>query len=178
LARELAAQFKASTGGTASAGIALAHHLSPLDAALRAARDAEQHAKASRKEKDAVCLTVLKRSGETIAVRSPWDALDDRFEDLVRLLRDDALAGRFVADVAVSVSVLPEEDDLLRAELRRLLRRHRSRTHPDAPDPEVWADQLTDWVRALPTGEGGDGRATELARWVGAAAFVARGGGE
>ncbi|MCL6645685.1 MAG: type III-B CRISPR-associated protein Cas10/Cmr2, partial [Dehalococcoidia bacterium] len=176
-ARALAARFQEITGGTASAGIALAHHLSPLDAALRAARTAETLAKGVT-GKNAVCLTVVKRSGETIEVRSPWKAMGSHFEDLIRLLRDGALAGRFVADVAVSVSALPEEDDLLRAELRRLLRRHRSPTHPDAPDPEAWAGQLAEWARALPAGGDDEGRAAEFARWVGAAAFVARGGGE
>lgn len=70
LAQTLASSFKEVTDGTASAGIAVAHHLFPLGAALQAARHAERQAKRVQ-GKNAVCIQMLKRSGETLEVRSP-----------------------------------------------------------------------------------------------------------
>ncbi|MEW6082956.1 MAG: type III-B CRISPR-associated protein Cas10/Cmr2 [Chloroflexota bacterium] len=65
-AQKLAEQFLELTGNTASAGIAIIHHQSPLDAALEAARSAEQAAKRIDDNKNAVCVRVFRfRTCET-----------------------------------------------------------------------------------------------------------------
>jgi CRISPR-associated protein Cmr2 len=174
LAQQLAGEFnKMTEGHTASAGIAISHHLYPLDAALEAARGAEKHAKnALDKAKAAVSVRVLKRSGETVEVYSRWEALGDVFESLVKMFQDDALSSRFAHDVIHSAYALNEADEKFEAEVRRLLGRHRNDKHSNAPDPTEWARKLRMWADSLP------GKSEELGRWLALARFVAQGGGE
>jgi CRISPR-associated protein Cmr2 len=56
---------------TASAGIVIAHHLHPLSDVLEEARDAEQAAK-NEAGRNAFCVKVLKRSGETTKAYAHW----------------------------------------------------------------------------------------------------------
>ena len=56
---------------TASIGIAIAHHLSPLDATLNAMREAEKAAK-NLYGRNALCVYLLKRSGEQIRAGAKW----------------------------------------------------------------------------------------------------------
>ncbi len=184
LAKKVAEQFRqdvkhpndANKECTMSAGIAIAHHLYPLDAALGAARSAERCAKeVDDKNKNSVCVRVLKRSGETFEARSPWGAMDDLFIEIVELFDDkgtgaSALASRFAYDVARSAYALPDADARLQSELKRLLKRHR--THQDALDVDMWAAKLKTWAEQLPD------HADELGRWLVLARFVAQGGGE
>lgn len=60
-------------GGTVSAGLVLAHHLTPLQQVLGATREAEQRAK--RCGRDRLCITALKRSGAPVSAVLPWDHL-------------------------------------------------------------------------------------------------------
>jgi len=162
---------------TASAGIAIAHHRYPLGAALRAAREAERKAK-NVKGKDTVAVAVLRRSGERVEMRSPWKALGDRFEELCGWFETGALSSRFAYDAADVAQRLGGPDGLpqanltkpFRAELKRLLRRHRDEHKPRPPDPERAADDLMEWATTLP------GSFRELANWILLARFVAQGG--
>ncbi|OGO40728.1 MAG: type III-B CRISPR-associated protein Cas10/Cmr2 [Chloroflexi bacterium RBG_16_58_14] len=177
LARQLAAEFHRITGGTASAGMAVTHHQSPLSTALRAARQAEGKAKQIDADKAAVCILAMKRSGETLEMRSKWEVAGDKVDQLVRLLKaqrkqNAPLASRFVYDFARSAYALPNADEMLEAELRRLLIRHRNEQHPDKPDPVEWATRLKVWAAGLPEGP------AELSRWLIFARFIAQGGGE
>lgn len=54
-----------------SAGIAIVHHLAPLEAALATAREAEKAAK-ERFDRNAVAVTFRKRSGEETLVGAGW----------------------------------------------------------------------------------------------------------
>lgn len=180
---------------TASAGIAIVHHLSPLDAALRAAREAEQAAKRVP-DKAAVCVRVLKRSGELLEMRSSWDALGTNVDDLVALFRGDEagqpLSSRIAYDLAATAEAFAEPGAAFSAELRRLLARHRDARHPRAPAPAEWSEKLATWANALPaprrppTGPAAppaertdqDNRVAELVRWLLFARFAAQGGGE
>ncbi len=195
VAQALAQTFARVTGGTASAGLAIAHHLYPLDAALRAAREAEARAKTidrdtlrvhavralggptqSPPRKAAVAVRVIRRSGETTDLHSRWDDLGERFAGLVGLFAADGsappLSGRFAYDVAAVAPALPSGDDRLEGELRRLLTRHRRGEHPRAPAADEWAQRLRAWAAALPEGT------SELGRWLVFARFVAAGGRE
>jgi len=175
LTQSLARTFAEITHGTASAGVAIAHHLYPLDAALQAARRAEKQAK-QVKGKNAVCARVLKRSGETVEMRSPWEAVGETFADVLRLFQGDAqgepLSSKCAYDVLRVAYALPDADDKCRAELKRLLMRHRSGKHPQAPQPDEWADRLRAWAANLP------GKFEELGQWLVFARFVAQGGSE
>ncbi|MBI3799813.1 MAG: type III-B CRISPR-associated protein Cas10/Cmr2 [Deltaproteobacteria bacterium] len=179
LARALAVSFKEVTGGTASAGIAIVHHLYPLGAALQAARAAERQAKqVGRKNqvegKNAVCVHSLKRSGEPLEIRSPWESVGEVFAEVMRLFQGDAqgepLSSKFAYDVLHAAYALPDADEKCRAELKRLIKRHRNPNHLDAPNPDEWADRLRTWAASLPD------KAEELGRWLVFARFVAQGG--
>ncbi|MGE0826746.1 MAG: type III-B CRISPR-associated protein Cas10/Cmr2 [Candidatus Binatia bacterium] len=173
LAQALAAKFSEIAGGTASAGIAIAHHLFPLGTALGAARQAEQQAK--RVEgKNAVCVRALKRSGETLEMRSPWKAVGEIFAKMTKFFQGDTngnlLSSKLAYDVLQAAYALPEADEKSRAELKRLLKRHRNPKHRQAPDPDVWAERLKTWATQLPD------QLQELGRWLVFARFLAQGG--
>jgi CRISPR-associated protein Cmr2 len=155
---------------TASAGISVVHHRYPLGAALQAAREAERRAKGV-KDKDALAVAVLRRSGERTEMRSPWRALGSRFERLRAWFSNGALSSRFAYDVADSARRLKGLEEPFRAELKRLLRRHRDEQKPNPPDPEEVADDLMDWAQSLPERD-----FEELANWILLARFVAQGG--
>jgi len=117
---------------TVSAGIALIHHRHPLDAALRAAREAE-HAAKQMSGKDALCVYALKRSGEAVRVQSKWtydkvnsvSALIERLRNL--FTADGPLSPKFAYEVfaeapALALNLVPLE--ALEKELSRLLTRH------------------------------------------------------
>lgn len=153
--------------GAASAGIALVHHSHPLDAALRAARDAEGVAKQVT-GKAALCLTALKRSGEQETATVKWpDVLT--LKDLVDHLQRGDLAGRFVSDAAINLHAIPGgQTDMLAAELRRQARRHASEHWRKSGAPDAFAQQLADWGMQLPSGVDG------LRRWLGITRFIVR----
>jgi CRISPR-associated protein Cmr2 len=129
----------AMPGATISAGIALVHHRHPLDAALRAAREAE-HAAKSVPDKDALCVYALKRSGEAVRVQAKWKYGDDwTVPELIEKVRskfDGPLSSKFAYDahaeargLALSPSILNQTShtvprEALESELRRLLTRH------------------------------------------------------
>ncbi|MGH7964798.1 MAG: type III-B CRISPR-associated protein Cas10/Cmr2, partial [Candidatus Binatia bacterium] len=181
LALTLATSFQEVTGGSASAGIAIVHHLSPLGAALQAARTAEQQAK-QVEGKNAVCLHFLKRSGEPLEMCSPWRAIGEVFAEVIRLFQGDAqgepLSSKFAYDVLHAAYALPEANEQFQAELKRLLKRHRNAKHPQAPQPEEWAERLHAWMARLPGKAETLSKGEELGRWLVFARFVAQEGGE
>lgn len=172
MAQQLANDFRKITeGSTASAGIAIAHHLYPLYAALEAARQAERDAKRVQ-DKAAVCVYVLKRSGEQSYLRSSWTSLDGNFNDLVTRFKEGSISSRFAYDAICSAYALNQSDEIFQAEIKRLLMRHRNEGHPNAPDPKALAMQLRTWAQSMP------GKSEELGRWIAFARFVAQGGDE
>ncbi len=195
LARELAEQFEKTTGRTASAGIAIAHHLYPLDAALEAARGAEKLAK-KVPGKDAVCVRVLKRSGETMDARSKWKAMGEVFGKVMGCFRNDTLSSRFAYDVLRDGRIVTAlEDKATRtATLKRLVGRHKTNAL-EKPDELVlelrqWTDALdesalSDLSEVATCREKQEDRVerspqgfAELGHWLALTRFVARGGGE
>jgi CRISPR-associated protein Cmr2 len=185
LAQTLAEQFAdAVNDGTASAGIALAHHLHPLDATLSAARAAEHRAK-NVEGKATVCVRVLRRSGEQFDVRSKWVALDD-FAPLVDFFREDTLSSKLPYAVAESAYAFEEPGDAFEAELKRLLKRHRNPKKWSESEAADWAARLRTWAEGLP-GPAKQSAVSSLqkisqvealARWLALARFLAQGGAE
>lgn len=170
---------------TLSAGIAVVHHLYPLDAALAAARAAERTAKRVP-GKAAVAITVLKRSGEAVTMRSKWQDLGGLFDELVGYFADGRLSSRFAYDLddrARVVTALPAEAQ--KATLKHLVGRHKTSALTDA-DADALVDRLARWAQGLdeqtPRETVDDASVpqglAELARWVVFARFVAQGGGE
>lgn len=180
----LSKEFKKITGGTASAGVAVAHHLYPLDAVLRAARAAEQKAKKVT-DKAAVCVRVMKRSGEKFDVCSPWKAMGDNFDRLVMFFKENMLPSRFAYEAMEQSQVVnPLEDSKIRnAVLKRLVKRHKTNK---LAEPDQLVNQLDQWAadldEYLPKEEQNGCKIpqgfVELSRWLVLARFVAQGGSE
>jgi CRISPR-associated protein Cmr2 len=118
-------------GITASAGIVIAHNYIPLSYALQAVDDAEKAAK-KRYGRDALVVTLLRRSGEQTQVGCHW-----RYSGLAEMAQPAALFTRFYRllksdDLSPScIYLLLEEapgligleQEALAAEIRRILKR-------------------------------------------------------
>lgn len=171
-AQALANSFQEHTARTASAGIAIAHHLAPLSAALEAAGQAERWAK-QMPCKNALAVFALRRSGEDIRVRSGWDKIAP-FKELVEAFRRDTLSARLPYDVARSAYALPDADDMFESELRRLHKRHwqgkKEERDPQAQDISL---ALRGWAASFPADQ-----AMQLSGWLALARFFAKGGRE
>jgi len=184
MTKELATEFKNKTGNTASAGIAITHHLSPLGAALRAAQSAEKTAK-NVTDKDAVCIVLHRRSGEPVQMVSKWDHEEGLVSLLLEYFKDDGcLTSKFPYDVIADAragSALPPEAQL--ALLKRLVGRHKTKK---LPEPEIFTERLHCWSKLMddyaphliensvkiPQGM------SELGKWLSLTRFIAQGGGE
>ncbi len=163
---------------TCSAGLVIAHHLSPLDAVLQEARAAEKRAK-NLYDRDALAITVLKRSGEPVQVGAKWKAkwevgsekTVELILDFVQLFeeKENGLAAKFPYDAAQEAGALMEIDTKAHeALLRRLLKRH----GPKINDHETRANRLATLSKGLPGGP------VELANWLLLARFIAQGGND
>jgi len=168
---------------TLSAGLAVVHHLYPLDAALAAAREAERAAKAVP-GKAAVAVRVLKRSGETVTVRSRWESIGGLFDELVGHFAGERLSSRFAYELSERAPVVTAlSADARKAAIKQLVKRHKS---DRLSDPDGLVERLGEWAQALDDQtprESVDGvevpqGLAELARWAVFARFVAQGGGE
>jgi CRISPR-associated protein Cmr2 len=130
---------------TLSVGIAIGHHLDPLQDTLALAREAEKIAKKSvpnqeLPEKNALAITFSKRSGADRTVKGSWDrtkpggALDDRLARFLFLLLENELPDGVayeLSDLALRLkppkgSTSEEKAILLQAQIaeaKRVLRR-------------------------------------------------------
>ena len=182
---------------TASAGLAIAHHSAPLSGVLAAAREAEQAAKKAY-DRNALVVTVLKRSGEVSRMGMRWYYPD--VPDSLNLLNNfcDLLSGERLS-MKFPNAYYPESRTLaglppqaLQAELRRLLKRH-TEHQQKLTDEEIdsWSMALATLALQLNTHRPGDKRRTlveedetpqagavELGKWMLLARFLNRGGEE
>ena len=76
---------------TLSMGIAICHQIDPLSDALELARATERAAKQVQ-DKDALAITLSKRSGADVTISGKWGELDQNLEAFVTLHRADALS--------------------------------------------------------------------------------------
>jgi CRISPR-associated protein Cmr2 len=179
---------------TASVGISIAHHLSPLDAALSAARHAETAAK-HQYGRNALCVHFLKRSGEELRVGARWFYGDtpNNTQDTIGVLADvqrrfaeNKMSMKFAHSVFDSARILGGVPAAQEAELRRLLKRHRGQTL-DSPEEEQerkdFARELAQLTRSLdqhcpkmdPTFDQPQRGMVELAKWLLLIRFLAQG---
>ncbi|MBX3057905.1 MAG: type III-B CRISPR-associated protein Cas10/Cmr2 [Anaerolineae bacterium] len=122
--------FREATGFEASAGVAIAHHLAPLDRVLQVAREAEKLAK-GRYGRNSIVFSVLKRSGEQLDVGTHWDYKELSILPIVRQVRDYmqdeaiALSARFAFDADREAQALTNlEKKAHEKRLTVLLHRH------------------------------------------------------
>jgi CRISPR-associated protein Cmr2 len=133
--QEILAEFKfdSEKSPTLSVGIAVAHHLEPLEDALELARKAEKAAKAVD-GKNALAVIVNKRSGASRTLKGRWGTIDKRLGEYVKWHQDkEALssAAYQLRDLAnrleVSDKVSNEDKEILQrakvAEAKRILER-------------------------------------------------------
>lgn len=167
---------------TASVGIAISHYLQPLDLALQAMRQAERAAKEIY-GRNALCVHLLKRSGEEVHVGGRWLYPDipqstiTLMMDLYRRFREGKLAmrlARAVSEEARALAHLPKEAQ--RAELRRLLKRH-SEDRMNDEECNNLAEYLTALSSALDTHADKVGKSgfEQMADWLLLVRFLARG---
>jgi CRISPR-associated protein Cmr2 len=159
---------------TISIGIAIAHYLDPLDSVLTAMQQAEKSAKENY-GRDAICVHVLKRSGEEVRVGTHWSYGDvdavEIVEKAVAAFRDDTLTMKFayaLADEARSLESTKLPWEARAAEFKRLARRHSALGEDQKKDAEGLATELAKWAEGPGTGE--------VAKWVLLARFIAAGG--
>jgi len=104
-----------------SAGIVFAHYKWPLFDVLEKARDAEKKAK-SKYGRNALCLVLVKRSGEVVAAGIKWDFVHDLM-NIVENILDGKISRKFIYDFMEVVELLESNEEMLKAEVERLLRR-------------------------------------------------------
>lgn len=158
-ARKLANEFRTALidfkkdgkSPTLSVGLAIGHHLDPLQDTLELARQAEKAAKKQVKGKNALAIMVSKRSGADWLVKGSWDkqdgseALDDRMNRLIYLLLANELphgVGYELRDAALRL----RDDDALRTEARRIIGRKRRKTSEGKLTRAVF-DKMAEYVK-------------------------------
>lgn len=121
---------------TLSVGIAVSHHLEPLSEALGMACAAEKRAKAVP-GKDALAITVSKRSGTSRTVAGSWEEIDVRLKMFVELHKADAVpdgAAYELRDLARRLKVSEKDvnseklHEAMRFEAVRILQRKRAQS--------------------------------------------------
>lgn len=105
-----------------SAGIVFAHYKYPLYDVIERVRDAEKRAK-NDYGRNAFCMTFIKRSGELLSAGGKWNFVDD-FIPVVEAILNDKISHSFVYDFLEIIKIL--EGDMLRAEVKRLLKRRKT----------------------------------------------------
>lgn len=180
-ANAMAERFKDTMkewNATASAGVVITHHLSPLSNALRQVQKAEEKAK-EQDGKASVCVTVLRRSGETLQMVSKWNQMG-KFPTFVGLFENDELSSKLPYDIAqasfalsktnkMSGEELKQMDEMSAAEIRRLVKRHSPSKVGDT-DKQQRASELFEWAKTMPR------QIEELANWLSLARFISQGG--
>lgn len=170
---------------TPSIGICIAHHTQPLDATLLAMQRAEKDAK-NKYGRNALCVHLLKRSGEEVQVGTHWKygAVDavDLTNRVVAAFHDDTLTMKFahaVADEARSLAGVEGDKFPLPAEaraaaLKRLAKRHCGK------GKETEAQSITAELASWAEGKHEDDKkplgVEEVAQWILLARFIASGG--
>jgi CRISPR-associated protein Cmr2 len=169
---------------SASAGLAVVHYKEDLRAALQAARDAEQLAKQSGK--DALALSVWRRSGEHALAVMEWEFTEDvqRWTDRFVNGASDRWTYKLRQELPVLVGL---EMGAFKAEIRRLVKRARDgkekafreedligaldRYHDGMlhrPSKDAWSDDESSQLRELKI-------RTDFVTLLQAASFLARG---
>lgn len=127
------------TRATASAGAVIAHHQAPLSAVLRELREAESRAK-NAGGRDALSLTLIKRSGGSRQFTAKWGEPVAVLTDLRDFLADEGVSRRAVYNSLEWLKDLPDPqgdgamlEKLLGYQLARQTERKATLDHHDVP---------------------------------------------
>jgi CRISPR-associated protein Cmr2 len=133
-------EFKDENGRspTLSVGIAITHHIEPLSDALELARDAEKEAK-RLPGKNALCIKVSKRSGETTTVAGHWGNVDGRLRFFTLLHIADKLPDGVAYELRCLAEQLKYASNAVIGEVRRILKRKRPEHGQEELDEKVLA---------------------------------------
>ena len=104
---------------TLSVGIAVVHHLEPLEDALELVRSAEKAAK-SVVGKNALAVVVDKRSGASRIAKGTWGTLDERLQTFIKWHRENSIpdgAAYELRDLAYRLEIPENAPDALRKNL-------------------------------------------------------------
>ncbi|MEJ5315060.1 MULTISPECIES: type III-B CRISPR-associated protein Cas10/Cmr2 [Anaerolinea] len=186
LASNLATAYRLSVGeslgipATASAGVVIAHHLTPLARALTLMREAEKSAKAGKKDdlgnKDMVCVTLARRGGEALSALSPWGGVE-KYSAWLEVFQNDEVAGVFPYALAREAETLQAlQPEAMVSMVGYLFNRH-SGEKVSKERREMLLEGLLAWYKAIEekTGKPALG---EIARWLIITRFLASGGAE
>jgi CRISPR-associated protein Cmr2 len=155
---------------TVSAGIAIAHHLYPLEATLQHARKTERAAK-DEYNRDAVAVIFLKRSGEWERAGGGWKVVDE-VERLREYFAKGWLASRFAPLLAYEAEVMEELDEEAAYQLlKRLVARQSAPDFPEEKGEEL-ARALKDLANSIK--QRGKAGMAETAKWVSLARFLSK----
>lgn len=162
-AKALSDDFKATlnTGPTLSIGVAICHHLDPLSDALTLAREAEKEAKRFP-HKNALCVKLDKRGGETTTVVDHWGKLDERLKVFTLLFVADKLPDGVAYEFQKLAHQLKLEPKAIPGEVQRTLKRKRSGHGEESLDKKVIA-RLQQDLKDLETAKPKDGALARLA---------------
>jgi CRISPR-associated protein Cmr2 len=134
---------------TLSTGIVVAHHLEPLSDALDLARQAEKAAK-SVDGKDALAITVSKRSGVDRTIKCRRVDLAARLEKLIEWRRQGAISAGVAYELQELDRVLGQsnmpEDALIGETLRIIDRKRESGGQKDVDEKQV-IEKLEEWIK-------------------------------
>ncbi|HCE17408.1 MAG TPA: type III-B CRISPR-associated protein Cas10/Cmr2 [Anaerolinea thermolimosa] len=186
LSRKLAEEYQNTVGkdlgilATASAGVVIAHHLTPLARALSLLHEAEKSAKSGKKDdlgnKGMVCVTLAKRGGEALSALSPWEHVK-KFEVWVRAFQNEEVAAVFPYALAREAAALQGlEQEAMASLVRYLFSRHTGEKVSKDRKHEL-LKTLTEWHKAIEEKTGVSAMG-EIARWLIIARFLASGGAE
>jgi CRISPR-associated protein Cmr2 len=140
-------------GITASIGIAIAHHYTSLSYALRSAREAESLAK-KRYGRNALVVTVLRRSGEQTRVGCHWhypnlDADSQPiplFSSFLTLFKENVLSPKCIHILLEEAPILVELDPCTqKSEIKRVFSRQLNEGKKSA-EQEAHLKQLAEYV--------------------------------
>ena len=118
---------------TISAGIAIVHALDPLDEGMRAAQLAEKHAK-EVDGKDAVCFSVVPRTGAAISVAGPWATLMPLIKEIDAAYRRKALSFGFAHELWDLLGRTPPDLDEILPDLACSIAKNKKKEDSAAPD--------------------------------------------
>lgn len=122
---------------TFSMGVCIAHYKMPLAYVLKEVRKLEKTAKEFREKKDAIAISVIKRSGEIKLSVFGWKSIIEDKEiflvDYIEYIKDNILnkvfSGTFIRNIAIELnSIINDEKDdnyvhIVKSEIKRMIRR-------------------------------------------------------
>jgi CRISPR-associated protein Cmr2 len=118
LLADFADQEKEVKAPTFSAGLVIAHHLEALSQTLQLARAAE-HAAKHVPEKDALAITLSKRSGADRTIAGHWRTLTPQIEQMIELVHADSVPAGAAFDLrSLAVRLDGAVEDAARQEQR------------------------------------------------------------